>query len=72
VAAARLERPTPSHTTVDLRGGLGLGGGLRLLGGVDNLGDEDYARHLSSLNPFTGERIPEPGRRAWAAIELEW
>jgi iron complex outermembrane receptor protein len=72
VATARLEQPTPSHTTFDLRGGLGLGGGLRLLGGVDNLGDEDYARHLSSLNPFTGERIPEPGRRAWAAIELEW
>jgi iron complex outermembrane receptor protein len=72
VATARLERPTPSYETFDLRGGLGLGGGLRLLGGVDNLGDEDYARHLSSLNPFTGERIPEPGRRAWAAIELEW
>jgi len=74
VATSRLERPTDGFTRVDLWGGWkvpvpgGGGGDLELRGGVQNLFDEAYADHLSSLNPFTGERIPEPGRRVSVAF----
>jgi len=73
VATSRLERPTAGHTTVDLAAGWrapgwhGAGwhgeGGLTLRLGVENLFDQAYANHLTSLDPFTGERVLEPGRR---------
>jgi len=74
VATSRLEQPTDGFTRVDLWGGWkvpvpgGGGGDLELRGGIQNLFDEAYAYHLSSLNPFTGERIPEPGRRVSVAF----
>jgi iron complex outermembrane receptor protein len=70
VARARLERPTPGYTVVDLAAGWRFGERWQLAAGADNLLDESYADHLSSLDPFTGERVPEPGRSLYARLEV--
>ena len=62
VAASRGEMPTDGHTTLDLKAGLRLLRQWRLQIGVQNLTDTAYADHLNAKNPFTGRRIPEPGR----------
>lgn len=36
--------------------------GVLVRAGVNNLFDELYVHHLNARNPFTGQRIPEPGR----------
>ena len=61
VATTRRELPTPGYAVVDLRGSWETAGGWRLTGGIDNAGDRLYSHHLNSLNPFTGQRIPEQG-----------
>ena len=66
VSTTRLERPTDGAELVDLqlawRPPRVAEGGLELQLAVENLTDEAYSRHLSSLNPFTGQRILEEGR----------
>jgi iron complex outermembrane receptor protein len=68
VATSRLERVTPGYAVVDLRAQVELGEAWRLRTGIENLADRAYADHLSSLNPFTGERVPEPGRNVYAGV----
>jgi iron complex outermembrane receptor protein len=72
VATARLEQATPGYTVVDLAAGWRFAERWELAAGADNLLDEAYADHLSSLNPFTGERIAEPGRSLYARLEVEF
>lgn len=61
---------TDGYVTADLRGGVRVYRGLRLRLGVENLADEQYVNHLNAKNPFTGTRIPEPGRVFFA--DLSW
>lgn len=71
-ARARAERETPGYTVVDVAGGYRFSDAWRLRLGVTNLADEAYADHLNSLNPFTGERVAEPGRGFHAAVEARF
>lgn len=70
VATSRGEIPTPGWTTWDARLRSRLGRGFDLEVGVDNLADEAYAEHLNARNPFSGQRILEPGRSV--AVRLAW
>ena len=69
------ESETPSYQVVDLRAGMTLAGRLALEAGVENLFDQDYSEHLSREVPFAvgdllpGERIPMPGRFAYARMK---
>ena len=40
--------------------------------GIENLTDKDYAVHLNAKNPFTGERIREPGRNAYLGLGMSF
>ena len=40
--------------------------------GVENLGDKHYFEHLNSPNPFTRQRIPEPGRAVYLSLTTNW
>jgi len=62
VGAARGEVSTPGHHLLDLQGGFDLSRRVRLRAGVNNLTDIAYVNHLNANNPFTGGRVPEPGR----------
>ena len=62
VATFRSESPTEGYTTVDLRMGAQVMRHVGLKVGVQNLFDATYAHHLNAKNPFSGARIPEPGR----------
>ena len=62
VAEFRSESPTDGYTTVDLRVGAQFLQRMNLKLGVQNLFDGAYANHLNAKNPFSGARIPEPGR----------
>jgi outer membrane receptor protein involved in Fe transport len=72
VATARFEQPTPGWTTVDLQAGVLVADGVTVKGRVQNLTDELYADHLNSLNPFSRERVPEPGRNAYVGVEYQF
>lgn len=72
VATARLERETPGYAVFDLGAGVAFGERWRLRAGVENLGDKLYATHLNSLNPFTGERVPERGRSFHGGFEVQF
>jgi len=72
VAAARFEKPTPGAEILDLWTGLRLIDSLDLKVGATNLTDEAYSNHLNSLNPFSGERIPEIGRSLRASVEYRF
>jgi len=61
VAEIRGEQPTAGYGLVDVQGGVQLTDGVLLRAGVNNLFDRDYARHLTAKNPFTGDRVLEPG-----------
>ena len=62
VAATRGETPTDGYATVDLRTGVQVGRRVEVSAGVDNLFDVSYTNHLNARNPFSGARVPEPGR----------
>ncbi|MDA8016510.1 MAG: TonB-dependent receptor [Thermoanaerobaculia bacterium] len=62
VAVSRFEQVTPGYEVFDIGAGLRTGKGVSLALFVDNVTDEAYASHLNSPNPFTRERISEPGR----------
>ncbi|CAM2011002.1 TonB-dependent receptor domain-containing protein [Acanthopleuribacter pedis] len=68
VAAGRMEQPTPGYSLFDIQGGFTISNGLRLELGVRNLGDTFYVDHLNSRNPFTGERVAEPGRNIFGNL----
>ena len=70
VAIRRFEVPTEGATLVDLRAGGRLGLGLEVTLALRNLTDEAYADHLNAKNPFTGQRILEPGRSL--VVGLDW
>jgi len=61
-ATARGETPTDGYTTVDLKTGIRLLRRISLEVGVENLFDVAYTNHLNANNPFSGQRIREPGR----------
>ena len=72
VALARGEQPTDSYLTLDCSALINLGKSITLnLGGL-NLADEAYANHLNARNPFTGNRVPEPGRVLYADFRLQF
>ena len=72
VSAARFEAPTAGWTTIDLMAGVRVTERLTVRAGVQNLTDRYYVNHLNSLNPFTGQRIAEPGRRVYVGAEAEF
>lgn len=72
VSAARFEAPTAGWTTIDLMAGVRMTERLTVRAGVQNLTDRYYVNHLNSLNPFTGQRIAEPGRRVYVGAEAEF
>lgn len=72
VAAQRFEVPTPGYAVVDLQGSVRLPRGWRLRAGVENVSDKSYSHHLNAKNPFTGERIREPGRNIWLGLEVDF
>ena len=72
VAASRGERPTPGYTTLDLAAHVRIASAWSVQAGVTNLADVEYASHLNSVVPFTGQRVPEPGRQAWLSLDLRF
>jgi len=72
VATQRFEQATPGYEIFDLRASLEVTEQLRLRLAVENLGDEAYAEHLNSPNPFTRQRILEPGRTVAAGVEIRF
>jgi iron complex outermembrane receptor protein len=69
-ALTRGERPTDGYTTADVRVGVSLVHNVSALFGVNNLFDALYVNHLNAANPFTGARLPEPGRVLFANVRL--
>ncbi len=70
VATQRFELPTEGYSQVDLRGGVRLAAVLELTCELRNLTDEAFADHLNARNPFTGQRILEPGRSL--VVGVDW
>lgn len=70
VAGELGETATDGYVTADIKGGVRVYESLNLRLGVQNLGDAHYVNHLNAKNPFTGNRIPEPGRVLYA--DLSW
>ncbi|MFW6202243.1 MAG: TonB-dependent receptor domain-containing protein [Gemmatimonadota bacterium] len=68
VASVRGESPTDGYATGDVQAGATVMDGALVRVGVNNLTDADYVNHLNAGNPFTGERIPEPGRVFFAKV----
>lgn len=62
VAESRLEAPSPGWSIFNFGAGARVAGALEISLMARNLGNRLYADHLNSLNPFTGQRIPEVGR----------
>ena len=62
VATTRGEAPTDGYATVDLQVGATFLGQATLRVSAENLLDATYTNHLNAKNPFSGARIPEPGR----------
>ena len=72
VAASRLETPSPGFTIHDIRFGAELPSAVTLHAGIENLGDKRFFEHLNSFNPFTRQRIPEPGRNFYVGLTKTW
>ena len=70
VASSRGESPTDGYVTADFRFGWRFAPQLLLRFGVVNIADEFFVNHLNSVNPFTGQQIPEPGREIY--VNLGW
>jgi iron complex outermembrane receptor protein len=62
VATRRFEQPTAGYATLDWQGSWELTTRIDLNLGVENIANRHYINHLNNLNPFTRQRIPEPGR----------
>ncbi|MDE0622389.1 MAG: TonB-dependent receptor [Bryobacterales bacterium] len=72
VSAVRLESPSPGFALHGFRFGADLWDGSTLHFGIENAGDKYYYEHLNSLNPFTGQRIPEIGRAVTVGFTTIW
>jgi len=72
VSATRLETPSPGFTLHGARCGADLWTGATLHVGMENIGDKYYYEHLNSLNPFTGQRVPEMGRTLTLGFSTVW
>lgn len=72
VAEIRFEVPTPGYTVFDMRGGVRIAERWEIRAGLENATDKDYALHLNAKNPFTGERIREPGRNFILGLGLNF
>jgi iron complex outermembrane receptor protein len=70
-ARGRNESATDGYTTVDLRVGAQFLRRVNLKVGVRNLFDVTYTNHLNAKNPFSGARIPEPGRVISTTLSVE-
>ncbi|MEL7059560.1 MAG: TonB-dependent receptor [Acidobacteriota bacterium] len=68
VAVTRFEQETDGFTVVGLSLRWGVSDALRLELDIENVFDEAYAEHLNAPNPFSGQRIAEPGRSVRAAV----
>lgn len=70
--------PAPGFAVFSLNGGYRFGPGVQLTAGIDNLFDRDYAEHLNLSGsadfgyPADPVRIHEPGRTAWARLDLAY
>ncbi len=62
VSPTRNEAITSGYTTLDMTAGFNFRNQVTLQLGAVNLTDESYTNHLNARNPYTGEKIPEPGR----------
>jgi iron complex outermembrane receptor protein len=71
VDASLLEEPTPSWTTVNLRGGIAFKSARASIG-VANLLDRAYVEHLSyQRDPFrSGAKVLEPGRNVYVNLSV--
>jgi iron complex outermembrane receptor protein len=72
VATSRFEQATPGYGIVNVRGGVLLAPSLNLKFGIENLADRAYATHLNAVDPFTGERVLEIGRRVYAGVAYDF
>jgi iron complex outermembrane receptor protein len=72
VSYTRNEITTPGFSTFGVKTAAQLPRNAMLYFGVDNLGDKYYSEHLSSLNPYTGQPVPELGRTYYASLTLRW
>ena len=64
------ESATDGWVTGDIRGGVQVMRGLFARFGISNIWNEQYANHLNASNPFTGEQVPEPGRRVYLNLAV--
>jgi iron complex outermembrane receptor protein len=67
-----MEQATPGYATGDVRIGWRPMTRLSLLVGVNNVSDKYFVNHLNSSNPFSGARIPEPGRSFLANMRVSF
>ena len=63
VATLRGDVPTDGYATLDLRLGFTPAASASLIFSVENVTDTYYVYPLNAQNPFTGDLVPEPGRR---------
>jgi len=65
---------TPGWTTLDLEGRYRFNRHLELRGGIRNCFDQTYAIHTNRADLFSSqpERINEPGRSIWVALNLSY
>ncbi len=70
VAVTLGETPSDTYITADIKSSITLMEQFQLSIGVLNLTDVNYANHLNAKNPFTGERVPEPGRVFYSSISF--
>ncbi len=70
VAASRFEIPTGGGRSYDLAAAWTLRSDLKFRLRVRNLTDAAYPNHLNAKNPFTGQRILEPGRSVFAGLSF--
>ena len=66
------ERPTEGYVTADLRTTIRLPRRVALNLGLENIFDVAYAAHVSTVQPLTGTRVPEPGRAAYIHLRLSY
>ena len=72
VSTRRLETPSPGFTTHDLRFGAEVHKKITLHFGLENPWRQTLFRAPELANPFTRQRIPEPGRAVYLSLTTNW